>query len=101
MSSKELKAAGFVPVKRCPRRIIASIQGPVKSGKTRLALTGKKPTGFISIEIGGNEGVIDQFIPEGSDTTDKIQIAQIKMEDPQYPSRADYSKGKEGDKEFD
>ena len=101
MSSKELKAAGFVPVKRCPRRMIASIQGQDKSGKMHLALTGRRPTGLISIEIGGDEGVVDQFIPEGQSETDKIQIVRIRMEDPLYPNRDDYAKGMNGDKEFD
>lgn len=101
MNKTALQKAGFSAVTRCPRRLIANIQGMTKAGKTRLALTAKKPMGFISIEIGGDEGVVDQFIPDGMDANEDIQIIRIKMDNPAYPSRADYPGGKEGDKGYD
>lgn len=100
MNSNEVTMAGFSAVKRSPRRLIASIQGPVKAGKTRLALTAKKPIGLISIEIGGDEGVVDQFIPKGSDSFDGIQIAQIRMENPDYPDRNSYGTSKDGERDY-
>src|ERR1043165_138965 len=96
MGKAEMEAAGFAAVRRSPCRLIASVQGPVKCGKTRLALTAKKPCGYISIEIGGDEGVVDQFIPEGQDEYEGIQRVQIRMQDPAYPAREDFSAGKDG-----
>lgn len=94
MNSKEISAAGFTAVRRSPKRLIASIQGHIKCGKTRLALTGRKPMGYISIEIGGDEGVVDQFIKAGQDTNDQIQIVQIRMADPVYPDAATFKDDK-------
>lgn len=85
MNKKEITDAGFSAVRRSPHRLIASIQGPPKSGKSRLALTAKKPCGYISIEIGGDEGVVDQFIPHGANSFEQIQIAQIRMAEVAYP----------------
>jgi len=82
---KEATAAGFAPAIRSPRRLIANIQGLLKNGKTRLALTAKKPVGLISVEIGGDEGVVDRFIPEGQNSTEDIQIARIVIPNVDYP----------------
>lgn len=90
MNKSAVANAGFVAVKRSPKRLIASIQGPVKSGKTRLALTGRKPCGYIAVEVGGDEGVVDQFIPQGADSTEDIQIAKIRMGAVDYPNPEDY-----------
>ena len=99
MNKAEISAAGFTAATRSPRRIIANIQGIKKSvGKTRLAMTAKKPVGYISVEIGGEEGVIDSFIPAGVQEFDGIQIARIRMEDPVYPDPGLYV-GR--DKEYD
>lgn len=91
----EVKAAGFTSVRRSPKRLIANIQGLQKSGKTRLALTARKPIGYIAVEIGGDEGVVDQFIPEGADSFDGIQVVKIRMEDPVYPNRDDFKNDKD------
>lgn len=90
MNKAEISAAGFAAVRRSPRRLIANIQGTTKSGKTRLALTAKKPCGYLAIEVGGDEGVVDHFIPIGADSTEDIQIAHIQMPSPVYPMREDY-----------
>src|SRR3990167_1875053 len=82
---------GFMPARRSPRRLIANIQGMPKTGKTALALTAQKPIGYIGIEIGGEEGLIDKYIPSGKDSTSDIFVAPIRMDSPQYhwwsPSR--------------
>lgn len=93
----ELEAAGFVSVRRSPKRLIANIQGLQKSGKTRLALTARKPIGYIAVEIGGDEGVVDQFIPDGEDSFDGIQIVKIRMDDPAYPNRDEFKTDKDYD----
>lgn len=99
---QEVIVAGFKPITRSPKRLIANIQSIKKSeGKTRLAFTARKPIGYVSVEIGGEEGVADGFIPSGEESFDGIQIARIRMENPQYPNRADFPGGKDGDKEYD
>lgn len=93
--------AGFEPIRRSPKRLIASVQGSIKSGKTRFGLTGPKPIGYIAVEIGGDEGVADQFIEEGMEENDQIQRVRIRMADPVYPIREEYPGGKDGDKRYD
>lgn len=72
-----LKKAGFAAAQRSPARLHASITGLQKVGKTRLALTAPKPLGYIGIELSGEEGVIDRFIPEGVDENPDIQVAHV------------------------
>ena len=79
MNKAEISAAGFAAIRRSPRRLICNIQGMPKSGKTRLALTAKKPIGYIAVEIGGDEGVVDQFIPVGADSFEDIQRTLIRI----------------------
>ena len=100
MNKSEVTAAGFAAIQRSPRRLIANIQGMPKVGKTHLAMTAKKPVGYIAVEIGGDEGVADQFIPTGSNTFDGIQIVRIRMADPVYPNRDEFPKGRNGDADF-
>lgn len=85
MNKAEISKAGFAAIRRSPRRLIANIQGMQKSGKTRLALTARKPIGYIGIEIGGDEGVVDQFIPANKDEFDGIQSVMIRVPAIQYP----------------
>lgn len=74
----------FAPMKkRAVKRLIASIQGPVKSGKTTLALTGPPPIGYISLEIGGSEGPGDKYVDDPN-----VRMAEIRMADPAYPENA-------------
>lgn len=102
MNKAEISAAGFAAIRRSPRRIIANIQSIKKSeGKTRLALTGKKPVGYISVEIGGEEGVADGFIPRDADSLEDIQIAKIRMKTPEYPNPSDFGTSKEDLKRYD
>ena len=102
MNRSEISAAGFSAITRSPRRLIASIQSIKKSeGKTRLAFTAKKPIGYISVEIGGEEGVADSFIPKGQDSFDGIQIAKIRMDTPVYPNPADFGTTKDEIKKYD
>lgn len=101
MNKAEIIKAGFCSVRRSPRRLVANIQSIKKSaGKTRLALTARKPLGYISVEIGGEEGVVDSFIPDGADSFDGIQIAKIRMESPSYPNPEDFKSGKDGEREY-
>ena len=97
MTNGDIVKAGFTSVRRSPKRLIANIQGLSKSGKSRLALTAKKPIGYVAVEIGGEEGVVDQFIPAGTESFEGIQIARIRMENPVYPAREEFK----SDKDFD
>jgi hypothetical protein len=100
--SKELMDAGFEPIKRSPKRLIANIQSIKKSvGKTRLTLTAKKPIGYISVEIGGEEGVVDGFIKSGQESSDEILITRVRMEDPIYPDRSTFPNTKEGERKYE
>lgn len=57
----QLKALGFTDAfVETPRRLIASISGPNKSGKTHVALTAPGPIFFFDIDL-GTEGVIGKF----------------------------------------
>lgn len=100
MNKKELTDAGFGPIQRSPKRLIASIQGLRKSGKTRLAFTAPKPIGYIAVEIGGEEGPADQFIPDGVNENPDIQIVRIIMDSPIFPNREDFGKGSTADKDY-
>lgn len=88
VNKSELTAAGFAAVKRSPKRVVGIIQSISNAGKTRLALTARRPIGYIAIEVGGEEGVIDQFIPPGAEESGDIQIVRITMPDPQYDPEA-------------
>ena len=85
MNKSEITAAGFAAIRRSPRRLITNIQGMTKSGKTRLALTARKPIGYIAVEIGGDEGVVDHFIPAGSESSEDIQRVRIRVPNIEYP----------------
>jgi hypothetical protein len=102
LNTAELSAAGFAPIRRSNKRLVANIQSIRKSvGKTRLALTAKKPLGYISVEIGGEEGVADDFIKDGMDENPEIQIVRIRMDDPVYPDPAAYGTDERGIKQYD
>ena len=103
MNRVEVKKAGFEAISRSQRRLICNLQSTKKSvGKTRFAFTAPKPIGYISVEIGGEEGAADEFIPAGAESFDGIQIARIHMGTPEYPDPANFNTGtKEGAKDYD
>lgn len=82
LSKAAMAKAGFKPATRSPRRLIAMVNGLYKVGKSRFGLSGPKPVGYIEIEIGGAEGVVDQFIPEGKEQADDIFTAKIELAEP-------------------
>jgi len=62
---KQLKEMGFTDdVIERPYRLIASVNGREKTGKTHFGLTAPAPIFFINIDI-GTEGVLDKFQAEG------------------------------------
>ena len=62
---KQLETMGFSDdVIERPRRLVASVSGREKTGKTHFALTAPDPIFFINIDIGA-EGVLDKFQAEG------------------------------------
>ncbi len=102
MNAQAVTAAGFTAIQRSPKRLIACIQSIKKSeGKTRLAFTARKPIGYVSVEIGGEEGVADGFIPTGQESFDGIQIAKIRMDTPAYPNPLDFGTDTAGIKKYD
>src|SRR3990167_2124209 len=99
---KAIQAAGFAAITRSQRRLICNLQSVRKSaGKTRFAFTAPKPIGYISVEIGGEEGAADEFIPSGAESCDDIHIVRIRMKSPVYPDPADFGTDKDGLKKFD
>jgi len=62
----ELKKAGFVEAASTiqKQRIICSVEGLEKEGKTHWALTAPGPIAYINIDTGG-EGVIEKFKADG------------------------------------
>jgi len=62
---KELETMGFSDdVQERPYRLVASVNGLPKTGKTHFALTAPDPIFFVNIDI-GTEGVVDKFQAEG------------------------------------
>ena len=103
MNRADVKKAGFEAISRSQRRLICNLQSTRKSvGKTRFAFTAPKPIGYISVEIGGEEGAADEFIPAGAESFDGIQIARIHMGAPEYPDPANFNTStKDGAKDYD
>ncbi|MBW2622644.1 MAG: AAA family ATPase [Deltaproteobacteria bacterium] len=61
----QLKALGFSDeVISTPRRVVASVAGREKTGKTHFACTGPGPVIFFNIDI-GTEGVVGKFQESG------------------------------------
>ena len=72
---RELKDLGFSDdIIEHPRRLVASVSGKPKTGKTHFALTAPEPIFFINVDI-GTEGVLDKFQAEGK----KIYIYDVRV----------------------
>lgn len=60
-----LKQAGFTPMTAArKKRLILSIEGHEKTGKTHFAMTAPGPIAYFGLDI-GDEGVVDKFLEEG------------------------------------
>lgn len=60
-TTAELKALGFDDeAKEIPKRLIGSVSGHEKTGKTHFALTAPPPILFFNVDI-GTEGVVEKF----------------------------------------
>ena len=71
----QLKALGFSDeVREMPYRLVASVSGREKTGKTHFALTAPDPIFFINIDI-GTEGVIEKFQAQGK----KIYVYDVRV----------------------
>lgn len=71
----ELRKMGFSDdVIERPYRLVASVNGREKTGKTHFGLTAPGPIFFINIDI-GTEGVLDKFQAEGK----KIYIYDVRV----------------------
>jgi len=72
---KELEGMGFSDdVIERPRRLIVSVSGKPKTGKTHFALTAPDPIFFINVDI-GTEGVLDKFQAEGK----RIYVHDVRV----------------------
>ena len=61
----QLKKMGFSDeIVETPRRLIASLSGREKTGKTHFALTAPEPILFLNVDI-GTEGVVNKFQAQG------------------------------------
>jgi len=72
---KQLEGMGFSDaVIERPRRLIASVSGKEKVGKTHFALTAPDPIFLISLDI-GTEGVVDKFQAEGK----RVYVYEVRV----------------------
>ena len=72
---KELEGMGFDDtIRECPRRLIVSVSGKPKTGKTFFALTAPDPIFFINIDI-GTEGVLEKFQADGK----RIYVYDVRV----------------------
>lgn len=72
---QQLKTMGFSDdVIDRPYRLVASVNGREKTGKTHFGLTAPEPIFFINVDI-GTEGVLDKFQAEGK----KIYLYDVKV----------------------
>lgn len=60
-------------VTEIPKRLIASVSGLEKTGKTHLALSAPEPVYYLNFDL-GLEGVLEKFLRDGRD----IWVYQIK-----------------------
>lgn len=74
---------GFIDAKtmQTKRRLIASIAGPQKSGKTHLSLTAPGPVAFYDMDI-GVEGVVEKFAKEKKIYVSQYDYRMLKGPDP-------------------
>jgi hypothetical protein len=71
----ELMAMGFSDeYVQVPRRLVVSLSGKEKTGKTHFALTAPEPIFFINVDI-GTEGVVNKFQDSGK----KIYIYDLRV----------------------
>jgi hypothetical protein len=71
----QLKALGFSDdYQQTPRRLIISLSGRAKTGKSHFALTAPEPIIYINIDI-GTEGVVGKFQDQGK----KIYIYDLRV----------------------
>jgi len=71
----ELETMGFSDdLAERPRRLIVSVSGKPKTGKTHFALTAPDPIFFINVDI-GTEGVLDKFQAEGK----RIYVYDVRV----------------------
>lgn len=71
----QLEAMGFSDnVIERPYRLVASVNGMPKTGKTHFALTAPDPIFFINIDI-GTEGVVDKFQAAGK----RIYVHDVRV----------------------
>ena len=71
----ELKSLGFEePSTEAPRRLITSVSGHEKTGKTHFGLSAPPPIFYFDIDV-GSEGVVEKFKAQGKEIyTYKIRI---------------------------
>lgn len=72
---KDLETMGFDDtVKEVPRRLVATVSGKPKMGKTHFALTAPDPIFFVNIDI-GTEGVLEKFQADGK----RIYVYDVRV----------------------
>ena len=64
------------------RRLIVSVEGPEKKGKTHFALTAPGPIALLNLDI-GDEGVVDKFVAQ-KEIYKNDYMAKRKMEQADY-----------------
>lgn len=72
---EQLKALGFSDAKvESPKRLIVSLSGREKTGKTHFSLTAPDPVLFFNIDL-GTEGVIGKFQEDGK----KVMVYDVRF----------------------
>ena len=80
-SPEQLKALGFSDeIVEVPRRLVASVGGREKTGKTHVALTAPAPVILFNIDL-GTEGVVGKF-QEGFDGQEakKVYVYDVRFQ---------------------
>ncbi len=86
---QQLKALGFSDERvELPRRLVASVAGRPKTGKTHFSLTAPDPILFFNIDI-GTEGVIEKF-QDGLDGQPGKQIYKYDIRVPKGATQGVY-----------
>ena len=81
-AASQFEQAGFAPAgQEAPRRLVLSIVGEEKTGKTHLALTGRPPVVLFNLDV-GMEGVVEKFTQAGKQVYHyDIPVERVRSDD--------------------
>ena len=78
LTDKQLAGTGFKSPNPVKSRLILSVTGREKSGKTHFAMTAPGPIALISIDL-GDEGVVQKFLDQGKQIVlSEYEVPEVK-----------------------